>query len=315
LFFLIIPPSVVLLYSVGDCEAFYQKLKNPNEVANKLVESETINQLADDFWKSNGQKYNWNFFANKVNYTEDNLVRQQSLTYKAKQFFESNHDRAGNLSKLGNIAMDELVNHDEIFAETLQLLSLPKDLLSYYLEPIITALIVDELFDCYLLNHLCIFCRPPIYAHDSQRRLHHSSGPAVEFPNGESYYYWKGREVPQKWIVNPEKLTKEDLLTTFNIEGRRILHEILGDERFANMLNLKVTEFNAYNDQAVYLMCTSSPDMITGEYLYFIKVFCNTTGRKYHICIPVEAFCLGAIGALAWTFGMEAREYQLLVET
>lgn len=69
-------PTVVLLDSVGDCEAFYQKLKNPNEVENKLVESETINQLADDFWASNGQKYNWNFFANKVNYTEDNLVRQ-----------------------------------------------------------------------------------------------------------------------------------------------------------------------------------------------------------------------------------------------
>lgn len=308
-------PKVVLLDSVGDCEVFYLKLINPKMMVNKLLETETINSLAANFWALNGYKYNWDFCLNKAIYTLDILVTPKSLPFKAQYLYEESNLKGENLSKLCDIVMVELLENDELYTEILSLLSLPKNFPSYYLNIIIKAILADELLDYCCFSHLCLFCRLPIFAYDSEDRLHNSSGPAIKFPNGECYYGWHGREVSKKWIVSADEVTREDLLAITNLEYRRILHEILGDERFARLLDLKVTEISTYNGQAIYLMCTSSLDRTIQDFLYFIKVICNSTGRQYHICISEEAYSLGAIGALAWTFGMEANEYQLLVET
>jgi hypothetical protein len=308
-------PTVILLDSIGDCEAFYQKLLYPISTEKDTKEGENINKLVKYFWCRNGYKYNWNFSANKVNYNDDILCRKEFSSEKANYFYNSKAERSENLSSLSDIALEVLIKHDELFTETLQLLSLPKNLNFSFLKHILRAIIVEEMLGCCLINHVCIFCRPPIIARNKQGRLHHSSGPAIEFPNGESYYYWKGRETSEKWIINNNEINREDLLITRNVEDRRILHEILGDEKFAKLLDLKVTEIDSYNGQEVCLMCTSSTDITIEEYLYFIKVICSSTGRQYHICIPKEAYNLGSIGALAWTFGMEAKDYQLLVET
>jgi hypothetical protein len=308
-------PTVILLDSVRDCEIFYLKLLNPLMMVDKSLLNNELNNISANFWANNGHKYNWDFLSNNSSYGLEILVAQKSTSTKASYLYHKDSFRVENILKLGDKAMVGLQQQPNLFVEVLEVLSLPEDFPENYLKPILKAILVDELLDYCLFNHLCVFCNAPIISYDSEDRLHHPFGPAILFPNGESYFYFKGREVTKHWILNPDEVSREDLLAVTNVEQRRILHEIIGDERFAKLLNLKVTEIESYNGQAVYLMRTASPDRTIEDYLYFIKVICNSTQRQYHICIPEDAYNLGAIGALAWTFGMEAQEYQLLIET
>ena len=69
--------------------------------------------------------------------------------------------------------------------------------------------------------------------------MHHpSSGPAVKWSDGFSLYYWKRVCVPSYLILNPDEITAEFLNALLNVEVRRAACEILGNERFAELLEL-----------------------------------------------------------------------------
>jgi internalin A len=69
---------------------------------------------------------------------------------------------------------------------------------------------------------VCLVANMPIsIKRDSQNRLHAENGPAIEWADGYKLYFYHGVAVPEKWILHPEKLTKEDWSNESNLEKRK----------------------------------------------------------------------------------------------
>lgn len=71
--------------------------------------------------------------------------------------------------------------------------------------------------------------RPRILSLDEQGLLHSASGKCIEYHDGWGFYSWHGVIVPEKVILAPETLTREDFLNEKNAETRRIIQERTGD--------------------------------------------------------------------------------------
>ena len=88
--------------------------------------------------------------------------------------------------------------------------------------------------------------------------------------------------------------------------------EILGETKYAELLDLVKLDETVYNGRDVILFKTKEKDSLIDDFIYFVKVICPSTNRKYYICVPQHS---DALTALAWTFDMGKNEYQLLIET
>src|SRR5207245_1296627 len=81
-------------------------------------------------------------------------------------------------------------------------------------------------------EELCIISdRPRTLRWDDQGRLHHPSEAAVEFRDGFPLYMWHGTQVPDAWIVEPDRLDVRAALMWRNVEQRRAALEIIGWKR------------------------------------------------------------------------------------
>jgi len=74
----------------------------------------------------------------------------------------------------------------------------------------------------------------------SDNRLHCHDGPAVHWPAGESYYFWRGTQVPDWYIIDKSKITGKTIKTEENAERRRIMCEIIGWENAIGMLEARL---------------------------------------------------------------------------
>jgi hypothetical protein len=75
--------------------------------------------------------------------------------------------------------------------------------------------------------------RPTLLARDAEGRLHSARGKCLNYPDGWGFYAWHGVRVPERVILAPETLTREDFLSEPNAEVRRVMQERMG-ERFAS---------------------------------------------------------------------------------
>lgn len=174
-------------------------------------------------------------------------------------------------------------------------------------------LLLSGIYDTIQLNGFCIVSTMPTFiSRDNKGRLHNSETSAIKFKDGYELYYHHGVNVPAQWICFPETLTKEDIVKEGNAEKRRCLMEILGETKYAELLDLVMVDETIYNGRDVILFKTKEKDSLIDDYIYFVKVICPSTARKYYICVPKHS---DALTALAWTFDMGKNEYQLLIET
>lgn len=134
-------------------------------------------------------------------------------------------------------------------------------------------------------------------------RLHRADGPAVEWPNGEAYYFWRGTQVPDAWITDQSSLTPSMALTWPNVEQRRAACEIVGWHRILSELPSRVIDKHA-DPQIGALIEVVLPDAGPER---FLRVMCGT-GREF--AIPVPRRLRTAVGAQAWTWGLSAKEFK-----
>jgi hypothetical protein len=76
-----------------------------------------------------------------------------------------------------------------------------------------------------------IVCTPQPALHSMNNVLHCESGPAVQWID-ESYWFWRGRQVPQWVIEEKHKLNPRAIVTERNAELRRVMLEIYGFGRW-----------------------------------------------------------------------------------
>jgi len=94
----------------------------------------------------------------------------------------------------------------------------------------------------YWITPIEVICVEQPCLHISENRLHREDGPAVYWPSGESYYFWRGVQVPGEWISDKKSLTASLALTWDNIEQRRCACEIIGWARILAELDATVID-------------------------------------------------------------------------
>ena len=156
----------------------------------------------------------------------------------------------------------------------------------------------------YWITPNSVICVDQPSLHIADNRLHREDGPAVEWPAGEAYYFWRGTSVPKEWIENRAGLTAKTALQWPNVEQRRAACEILGWHRVLSELKAKTIDKHD-NPQVGELLEVSLPDAGKER---FLRVLCGTN-REF--AIPVPKTMKTAIAAQAWTWGLSADEFQI----
>lgn len=171
-----------------------------------------------------------------------------------------------------------------------------------------------NIFWCQTFQNTFLYCPLPNAFHfDENNLLHSETEAALQWENFE-IYSWRGIEIPKRWILNPETISKQEIVAQKNAELRRIMQEVVGSERFAHLLGLqKLDEDYDLQGNLQTLYKTKEIDSIAKDYLYFARVSCPSTGRIYFLGVPPGLNNIW--DAVAWTFGKTKETYKPLIET
>ena len=125
---------------------------------------------------------------------------------------------------------------------------------------------------------------------------------AIRYRDGWGLYAWHGVRVPERVILAPESLTKEDWSAEHNAEVRRVMQERLGAERFIALLG--ATEL--HRDECGTLLEVALPED-PERVARYVRVQDTSTERIYHLRVPPTT--QRARQGIAWTFAIPEAEY------
>ncbi len=118
-------------------------------------------------------------------------------------------------------------------------------------------------------------------------QLHCSNNSAVEWSDGFGLFYWNGIKVPREWIINKETIDKRTVLSEPNIERRRCIMEILGAEKYFELLNVVCIDDSIdEHGNPIKLYRTKEKEPKIEEYLFYLFVVDPSTKREYSISVP-----------------------------
>ena len=162
----------------------------------------------------------------------------------------------------------------------------------------------DTIFQCERHN---------TFLQDNEKRIHCSSGPAIQFPDNYSIYAWHGVKIPKDFIEEKEGISAEKISGENNTELRRILFEIIGWEKGISLFNPKVI----HRDTSLGLKRELLEIKVKGE-TYRAIVMENGTmehgvRRKFFEGVPSNiSTCHDAI---AWQYSIPAIGFKEKVRT
>ena len=149
--------------------------------------------------------------------------------------------------------------------------------------------------------------RPNVLALDEAGRLHSATGKAMEYHDGWGIYAWHGVRVPEKVILAPETLTREDFLNERNITARRIIQERMG-QRF--VWELEGTFIDGGPRGVLYeVPLPGDPERVAR----YVQVQDASTPRQYFLRVPPTIQTVAE--AVAWSFGLSVEDYGPTQET
>jgi hypothetical protein len=166
----------------------------------------------------------------------------------------------------------------------------------------------NELVSGYWLDkdRALVVRRPRVLACDTEGHLHSATGRCLEYRDGWGIYAWHGVQVPEKVILAPEQLTREDFLSETNIEVRRVIQERMGDRFVPELGTIRDTGPRGTLYE-VYL-----PGDSEGVARY-VQVQDASTARQYVLRVPLTVQT--AAEAVAWSFHLSVEEYGPVRET
>jgi hypothetical protein len=151
--------------------------------------------------------------------------------------------------------------------------------------------------------------RPSLWSAEGQ--LHRNDGPAIAWLTGERYWFWRGTQVPQWLIEQPELITPALIRDEFNQEVRRCMLERFGIEHFIRKSGAMVVSEDACGRLWQIDLGDRRPYQI-------VEVENGTnqsdsTRRHYFLRVPPNIRL--AHEAVAWTYGLTAKQYDVAVRT
>lgn len=163
----------------------------------------------------------------------------------------------------------------------------------------------------YAVSSQEIICVPRPLLSIVDNRLHREDGCAVAWPDGKSYWFWRGIEVTRSTIEAPERLALADIRDEANQESRRIMIERMGTECFLRATRGTIIQ----TDECGKLWHCHVDNNDT----YAIVEVKNGTPepdgscRRYFLRVPPAART--PRDAIAWTYGLTAAQYDVVVRT
>ncbi len=141
---------------------------------------------------------------------------------------------------------------------------------------------------------------------DTGGRLHSEAGPALKFADESAYYIWHGVNVDRRIIEEPESITLAEIESTGNLELRRVLIERFGQARYLQESGAELMQ----EDECGILY---RQQFEWDEALVMVKVINSTpepdgTFKEYFLRVPPETST--AREGIAWTFGLDAEQYE-----
>ena len=156
---------------------------------------------------------------------------------------------------------------------------------------------------------------------DAERRPHSGSGLPAIVSDAERSYYWHGVKVPEIVITAPEMISVQMIEYERNAEVRRVMIERYGQTRYLEDCGAKCIQSDDCGE--LYEKAFNTGPMAfsfwRGEAsIKFVRVRNSTpepdgTIKIYTLRVPPET--MTAREGVAWTFGMDPREYKPMRET
>jgi hypothetical protein len=156
-------------------------------------------------------------------------------------------------------------------------------------------------------NEAWVVRKPIRLERDDRGRLHSDSGMCVQYRDGWGFYAWHGVRVPERIIMAPGELTREDWLNESNLEVRRVIQERLDAEQFVRLIGAKIIHQDACGE-LVEIDLGTDPERVAR----YVHVQDASTPREYYLRVPptIER----ARAGVAWTFNIPEAEYCPLQE-
>jgi hypothetical protein len=151
--------------------------------------------------------------------------------------------------------------------------------------------------------------RPKLLRTDASARLHCPDRPALQYPDGWSFYAWKGVEVPAWVIEHPERITPDTISDQIDPVLRNCMIEIMTPERFVRSGGAtRVSE----DDSGVLWRTRWSHRGVTIGAWAVVEVVNGTaesdgSRRRYFLRVPSRLST--AREAVAWTYGLSRERY------
>ncbi len=157
---------------------------------------------------------------------------------------------------------------------------------------------------------VCWVCERPNHLRtDTRPRLHCPDGPALQYPDGWSFYAWKGVEVPAWMIEHPEKITPDTIAGTMEPVLRNCMIEIMTPERFVRSGGAaRVSEDDTgilwrkrWSYRGVTIGSWTAVEVVNGT------AEADGSRRRYFLRVPSRINT--AREAVAWTYGLTPERY------
>jgi hypothetical protein len=146
--------------------------------------------------------------------------------------------------------------------------------------------------------------RPALKTVEGQ--LHCADGPAVAWPGGARYFFWRGVRVPEKVILAPDRIMGPEILAERNLEVQRVMLERFGYDR----LILETGAESIHTDEfgVLYRIRLTRRQTVTLVHVVNATPDPDGTRRRYFLRVPPNVRT--AREAVAWTFGLRPEEYR-----
>jgi hypothetical protein len=130
----------------------------------------------------------------------------------------------------------------------------------------------------------------------------------VEYHDGWGWYAWHGVRVPERVILDPDRLTREDFLKESNVEVRRVIQERMGS-RFVSELSGVVIDCGPRGTLYEVRLPADDPERVAR----YVQVQDASTSRLYILRVPPTVQT--AAEAAAWSFQVSVEDYHPAQET
>ncbi|MFJ9682811.1 DUF6745 domain-containing protein [Streptomyces sp. NPDC101194] len=153
--------------------------------------------------------------------------------------------------------------------------------------------------------------RPEALHRDEAGRLDRGDGPALAYRDGFALHAWRGMPVPAEFLAELNSLTPERIREEENAELRRVMLEFYGYDRY---LGESGAEPVHRDETGVLWRIALDGD----EDVVMVEVVNSTpepdgTSRTYWLRVPPGTRT--AKDGVAWTFGLQGKEYAPLRQT